>query len=151
MAKLKNKMLEQFFAELRFAPTAQKQKQLAAAEQLLPIIEDPKEYPLEFVCFRITGYHPKAEFTEKFVAGRQLRHDLRIFINTISSQLSLPADEREQKIYTRRQLAQKFSVSKKTIQRWQEKGLPAKVFVFPDGKKRLGFLHSTVDDFGREN
>ena len=151
MAKLKNKMLEQFFAELRFAPRSQKQKQLTSAEKLLGIIEDPKEYPLEFVCFRITGYNPKAVFPEKFVSGLHLRHDLRIFINNLSSQLSLPADEREQKIYTRRQLAEKFSVSTKTIQRWQEKGLPAKVFVFPDGKKRLGFLQSAVDDFVGRN
>jgi len=151
MAKLKNKMLEQFFAELRFAPRSQKQKQLTAAEQLLGIIEDLTEYPLEFVCFRITGYHPKAEFSEKFVSGRQLRHDLRIFINTLSAQLSLPADEWDEKIYTRRQLAEKFSVSTKTIQRWQEKGLSAKVFVFADGKKRLGFLQSAVDDFVGEN
>ena len=151
MAKLKNKMLEQFFAELRFAPRSQKRKQLGAAEQLLGIIEDEKEYPLEFVCFRITGYHPKAEFGEMFVAGRQLRHDLRIFINSLSSQLSLAADQWEEKIYTRRQLAEKFSVSIKTIQRWQEKGLTGKVFVFADGKKRLGFPQSTVDDFAGKN
>jgi RNA polymerase sigma factor (sigma-70 family) len=38
-------------------------------------------------------------------------------------------------------------VTSKTIQRWRRRGLPARRFVFPDGKRRVGFLLSSVERF----
>lgn len=47
-------------------------------------------------------------------------------------------------------LAQRFNVSTKTISRWRDHGLVAQRVVI-DGRKRVGFLASAVEQFVREN
>ncbi|MHC4890643.1 MAG: sigma-70 family RNA polymerase sigma factor, partial [Planctomycetota bacterium] len=42
-------------------------------------------------------------------------------------------------------------VSTKTIHRWRKRGLIARKFIFDDGKKRFGFLKSSVDKFIKTN
>ena len=59
MRKIKNEDLAELLMQVRFAPAKQRQKQLGRAEELLDIIEKDKEYPFEFVCFKITGYRPE--------------------------------------------------------------------------------------------
>src|SRR5690348_13803407 len=44
--------------QVRFAPPARRLEQLARAEKLLAEIEPAKQYPYQFVCFRITDYRP---------------------------------------------------------------------------------------------
>lgn len=151
MAKVKNKILEQLFAELRFAPRRQKASQLKAAKELVRIVDDGKEYPLEFVCLRITGYQLRTASITEPIAGGELGHDLRVFVNTLSRQLALEAWEQGQEVYTVDDLMQRFCVSQRTISRWQKKGLIGCMFVFADGKKRMGFLGSEVDEFCRAN
>ncbi|MHC5061686.1 MAG: sigma-70 family RNA polymerase sigma factor [Planctomycetota bacterium] len=149
--KLKNKTLEQLFAELRFAPRRQKENQLAGAKELLRIVDETKDYPFEFVCLRITGYQWRAASITESIGAGELVHDLRIFINTLSRQLSLAAAEQGQKVYTTGELVERFSVSQRTISRWQKKGLIGCIYVFDDGKKRLGFIDSEVAEFVAAN
>ncbi|MBN1456342.1 MAG: sigma-70 family RNA polymerase sigma factor [Sedimentisphaerales bacterium] len=146
-AKIKNKSIEQLFVELRFAPQSQRQTQLDAAEKLLGIIDSNKEYPYEFVCYKITGYRPKTSLAEEQIKGDELKDDLRVFITRLSGQLELAASEQSEKVFSLSELTDKFSVSEKTISRWRKRGLRARKYLFEDGKKRLGFLASDVDDF----
>jgi len=137
--------------QLRFAPQKQRRKQLDAAEKLFGVVDKNKEYPFEFVCFRITGYHPKGETTQQLIKGDELADDLQIFISKLSGRLAQPTIEQGEKVYTIEELAKVFNVSTKTIHRWRKKGLIARKFIFGDGKKRFGFLQSTVDRFAGEN
>jgi RNA polymerase primary sigma factor len=145
--KIKNKSIEQLFVELRFAPQSQRQTQLDAAEKLLRIIDNNKEYPYEFVCYKITGYRPKTLLAEEQIKGDELKDDLRVFITRLSGQLELAASEQSEKVFSLSELTDKFSVSQKTISRWRKRGLRARKYLFEDGKKRLGFLASDVEDF----
>ena len=133
--------------ELRFTPQKKRQKQLDAAEQLLAIIDKDKEYPFEFVCFRITGFHPKSEAASELVKGDELLEDLRVFVSKLGGRLAPAADKQNQKIYTIEELAKTLNVSTKTVHRWRRRGLTARKYVFGDGLKRLGFLQSTVNEF----
>jgi RNA polymerase primary sigma factor len=151
MKRVKNKILHDLFAELRFAPKEQKQKELAAAEKLLKIVDQSREYPFEFVVFKITDYRPRDDLSGKFIAGADLAHDLRIFINELSSRLKVPADEHSEKVYTTEELAKEFSVSARTIRRWHEKGLIGRMFVFDDGRERMGYPESVVHRFCSQN
>ena len=157
----------QLLMQLRFTPEKKRRKELDAAEKLFAIIDKDKEYPFEFVCFRITGFHPKfvpstgsgqalgkAEGSEaegELIKGDELAEDLRIFISKLSGRLARPAAEQDQKIYTIEQLAQNLGVSTKTIYRWRKQGLLARKYVFDDGVKRFGFLQRTVDKFLKAN
>lgn len=151
MRKITNENLAELLMQLRFAPQKQRQKQLDSAEKLLAIIEKDKQYPFDFVCFKITGYRPKASVGRQLVEGVQLFGDLLIFISKLSGQLDSVVAEQKQKVYTVEELAESLGVSTKTISRWREKGLVARRFVFDDGKKRLGFLQSAVDKFLNAN
>lgn len=133
--------------QLRFTPEKKRRKQLDAAEQLFAIVDKDKEYPFEFVCFRITGFHLKSDIDIPLIKGDELLEDLRIFITKLSGQLAQPVAEQDQKIYTIDELAEAMEVSTKTIYRWRKRGLIARKYVFDDGVKRLGFLQSTVDEF----
>jgi RNA polymerase sigma factor (sigma-70 family) len=151
MRQIKNQNLAQLLMQLRFTPQKKRRKQLDAAEKLLAIIQSDKEYPFEFVCFHITGFHPKALPEQQPIKGDELAEDLRIFIAKLSSQLVLAAALQNQKVYTIEELAASFDVSTKTIHRWRKRGLIARKFIFDDGKKRIGFLQSAVDKFLKEN
>lgn len=151
MRQIKNRNLAQLLAQLRFTPQKHLRKQLDSAEKLLAIIKADKEYPFDFVCFHITGFHPKALPEQQPIKGDELANDLRIFISKLSSQLALAVDEQNQKVYTIEALADSLDVSTKTIHRWRKRGLIARKFIFDDGKKRIGFLQSAVDKFLKEN
>jgi len=152
MRQIKNQNLAQLLAQLHFTPQKHLRKQLDSSEKLLAIIKADKEYPFDFVCFHITGFHPKTPLPEQQpIKGDELAEDLRIFISKLSSQLALAVDEQDQKVYTIEALADSLDVSTKTIHRWRERGLTARKFVFDDGKKRLGFLQSAIDKFLNDN
>lgn len=147
MRRIQNQNLAQLLMQLRFTPQNQRQKQLDSAEKLLAIIDKDKEYPFEFVCFRITGFHPKGMAELPLIKGDSLAEDLRIFISKLSGRLARPVTEQNQKVYTIEELAATLGVSTKTIHRWRKRDLIARKFIFDDGKKRFGFLQSTVDKF----
>lgn len=151
MPKIKNKNLNDFFSELRFTPKRQKLKQLLASKELLDITDPEKKYPLEFICYRITDYRPKTDFSRIVIPGKELIEDLRSIIITLSNQVEMPVADYCQKVYPTLQLAEKFSVSTKTIQRWRNKGLLGWTFVFPDGKKRIGMPQTCIDKFVENN
>jgi RNA polymerase sigma factor (sigma-70 family) len=152
MRQIKNQNLAQLLVQLRFTPQKHLRKQLDAAEELLSLIKPDKEYPFDFVCFHITGFHPKEALPEQSPEkGNELADDLRLFIAKLSGQLGLACDEQNQKVYTIEALADFLDVSTKTINRWRKRGLVARKFVFGDGKKRLGFLQSAVDKFLKDN
>lgn len=139
--------MAQLLMQLRFTPEKKRRKQLDAAEKLVAIIDKDKEYPYEFVCFRITGFQPKSVIESELIKGDELLEDLRIFISKLSGKLALPVTEQSQKIYSVEKLAKNIGVSAKTIYRWRKQGLVARKYIFDDGKRRLGFLQSTVDEF----
>lgn len=151
MRKIRNEYLAQLLMQLKFLPQRQRLKQLAEAEKLISIIDAEKDYPFEFICFKITGYRPKSGGKEILISGAELADDLHIFISSLSGQVAQLVSEQNQNVFTCQSLADDFGVSTKTIDRWRKRGLIAKKFIFDDGKKRLGFLQSTVDAFAEKN
>ena len=145
--------------QVRFAPPVKRLRQVENAEQLLDIIEkdkpfdkaQDKEYPFEFVCFRITGFRPNEDAGRRLIKGDELMDDLRVFIWKLSGQVAAPARQQSEEVYTTKQLAKKLRVSTKTIDRWRKRGLRVRKYVFEDKRKRLGFLQSVVDKFLGEN
>ena len=151
MRKIKSYSLAQLLMQLRFTPEKKRRGQLDAAEELFKIIDKDKEYPFDFVCFRITGFHLKSAEDSEIIKGDELLEDLRVFIAKLSGKLARPVTEQQQKIYTITELAQSLGITTKTIYRWRKHGLIARKYVFDDGNKRFGFLQSTVDEFVKEH
>ncbi len=131
--------------QVRYAPRERKLEQMEAAEKLWSELEPTRRYSFEYVCFRVTGYRPEA-MPPATLSGEEARHDLLLLIEDLSDSADLKPEEMSEPVYTIDQLAEMFHVSSKTISRWRQQGLVSRRFVF-DGRKRVGFLQSSVDRF----
>jgi RNA polymerase primary sigma factor len=151
MRKMKCHNLAQLLMQLRFTPETKRRAQLEAAEKLYRLIEPERQYPYDFVGFHITGFHPKSGLEQDLIPGRDLLDDLQIFIAKLSGKLATAVTQEAEKVYTIEELAARFNVSTKTIDRWRKRGLLARKFIFADGGHRLGFLESAVEQFTSEN
>lgn len=135
--------------QIRFAPRVKKLQQVEAAERLISEVDPQRDYPYDYVCFRVTGYRPDAAEPTK-IAGGDLLHDLRLFVEDLSDSADMAAENIGEQVLTVEELAKQFNVSTKTISRWRELGLVSRRLVF-DGRKRVGFLRSSVDRFVKNN
>jgi len=135
--------------QIRFTPTDQKLQQLDAAERLIAEVDPQKVYTYEYVCFRITGFRPTS-FARTEISGEDLLHDLHLFVEDLSDATDQRVENIGEQVLTVEELAKHFNVSTKTISRWRELGLVSRRLVF-DGRKRVGFLRSSVDRFVKNN
>ncbi len=135
--------------QVRFAPRERKLEQVNRAELLLGELEAARTYTYEYLCFRITSYRPES-YPDLRLKGREASHDLRLFVEDVSDAADVPAESAGEPVLTVDELSRQFKVSTKTISRWRRQGLVSRRFVF-DGRKRVGFLESSVQRFVRNN
>lgn len=135
--------------QVRFAPRTKRLEQAERAERLLSELDAKREYPYEFIFFRVTDYRP-TESVRRVISGADAAHDLRLFVEDVSDSLDLRVEEASEPVHTVEDLSRMFNVSTKTISRWRDQGLVSRRFVC-EGRKRVGFLHSSVERFVSKN
>jgi RNA polymerase primary sigma factor len=135
--------------QVRFAPREKKLEQVAQAEKLLGELDPNRTYTYEYVCYRITNFRPEAVPPQR-IPGKEACHDLRLFVEDVSDSADVPVETAGQRVLTVEELAREFNVSTKTISRWRRLGLVSRRFVV-DGRKRVGFLQSSVERFVERN
>ena len=150
MRKYQNKSLEKLSAELMAGLARLKKQYIDSVEELLRLLEDSQEYPFDFVLYRITGYGGgTGEVAPESLPGTSLRQDLLQLILDVCDSADLHTSDYEEDIQDTEQLAELNNVSTKTIQRWRKGGLPARRLIFPDGKRRVCFLATSVQWFAK--
>jgi RNA polymerase primary sigma factor len=148
MRQYANKLMGELAAELAAGLRRLRRGYVDAAEALLKLIDPEREYPYEFVVYRLTGYRGRrSEAASESVRGAVLRADLLRMMLDVCESLPLRASTYNEPVHDTASLARRFQVSTKTIQRWRRRGLPARRLVFPDGKRRIAFLESSVQWF----
>ena len=135
--------------QVRFAPREKKLEQINRAEKLLCELEPVRTYTTEYLFYRITEFRSESLPNQK-LTGADACHDLRLFVEDVSDSADLPAADAGEKVLTVDELSHLFNVSTKTVARWRQQGLVSRRFVF-DGRKRVGFLQSSVDRFVNHN
>src|SRR5262249_26976427 len=120
--------------QVRFAPPARRQEQAARARKLLAELDPARQYPYQFVCFRVTDYRPDAH-PDLLIDGADLAHDLAEMVRLL-----------DDPVVTLDELSRRLNVSTKTIRRWRKHGLEGKRDG-RDSKRQLVFKQSVVDDF----
>lgn len=135
--------------QVRFAPRGKRIEQADRAEKLLAEIDGKRSYPYDFLFYRITEVRPE-DTARQVISGEDAAHDLRLFVEDITDSLNLRLEEVREPVHTVEELSKMFNVSTKTIARWRDHGLVSRRFV-SDGRKRLGFLHSSVERFVSKN
>jgi len=132
--------------QVRFAPPARRLQQLARAERLLTDVDPHKEYPYQFVCFRITEFRPDA-YPDLLVPGQELIHDLGALIVELARSLpAIPVESVAEPVLTLEEMSRKLNVTTKTINRWRKRGLIG-IPVLCNGRRQVGFLPSLTDPF----
>ncbi len=135
--------------QIRFAPRNKKVEQISRAERLLDELETKRTYTYEYLCYRITDYRPDSP-TPIRISGTDACHDLRLFVEDVSDAAQLRAESAGEPVLTVDELSRFFNVSTKTVARWRQHGLISRRFLF-DGRKRIGFLQSSIDRFVHKN
>jgi RNA polymerase sigma factor (sigma-70 family) len=132
--------------QVRFAPPARRQEQVARAEKLLAELDPQRVYPYQFVCYRLTDYRADAH-PDLLIPGSDLAHDLGLFIHRVERSLPpLPVELAAEPMLTLEEVSKQFNVSTKTVSRWRLQGLVARR-VIRGGRKQLGFPKSAVEGF----
>ena len=135
--------------QVRFAPCEKQIEQADSAEKLLNELDPKRTYTCKYVCHRVTNNGYESDPDLKFT-GKEARHDLRLFVEDLSDAARVPASAAGERVLTVDELARQFRVSTKTVSRWRRQGLVSRRFLF-DGRKRVGFLQSSVDRFVAQN
>ncbi len=135
--------------QVKYAPRGKRLEQAERAERLLSELDLSREYPYEFIYYRVTDFRPE-ENSRKLIRGEDAVHDLRLFVEDVTESLDLQADEIKEPVHTVEELSRMFNVSTKTIGRWRDQGLVSRRIV-TQGRKKVGFLHSSVERFVARN
>lgn len=151
MAQYHHKQMAELAHQMQLSPVRLRLKQFEAAEYLIELLEDQKDYPYDFVCHHLTGYRPKSTQPYKSMPGSSLTEDLVQLIEDLSSATVLPAGAMRTACWTTEELAQRLGVSTKTICRWRRKGLPGRKLRYPDGTVRTAFLERSIRRFVSRN
>jgi len=146
--KYVNKAMGELAAELTAGLLRLRKGYVDAAEALLQIIKPGRQYPYEFAVYRITGYRgERIRPASEPLDGEELARDLQTLMLDLCDSFALRTEDYPEPCYDSDSLARRFNVSAKTIQRWRSRGLPARRLIFPDGKRRIAFLASSVQWF----
>ncbi len=151
MGSFRNPVLKQLTdQQVRFAPPARRMEQLSRAEKLLAEIEPGRQYPYQYVCFRITEYRPDL-YPDLLIDGPELQHDLYLFVAELARSLPpVPVETVDEPVLTLVQMSRQLNVSTKTINRWRHRGLIG-VPVLCNGRRQVGFLPSLIGPFLKAN
>src|SRR5262249_20998813 len=119
---------------------------LANAEKLLAEIEPERDYPYQYICYRITDFRPDS-YPDLLISGVDLDHDLRPFVKALNQCTPALAEETvAEPVLTLDEISKQLNVSTKTIRRWRKRGLVG-VRVVRNGRRQVGFVQSVVDRF----
>src|SRR5580765_4657883 len=146
MANYKNPAIRQLKEQqVRYAPRDARLEQIEKAERLLEELDLAREYRYQDLCQKITTYKPEM-YPDLVVTGQEAAHDLRLFIEDLSDSADIKAEASDEHVLTVEDVSRQFKVSTKTVDRWRNRGLVSRRFMFGN-RKRIGFLKSSIDRF----
>src|SRR5437763_7945923 len=97
--------------QVRFAPPARRLQQLARAEKLLAELDLTRQYPYQFVCFRVTDFRPDS-YPDMLIDGPDLEHDLCQMIEALArSSPAVPVEAVPEPVLTLDQISKRLNVS----------------------------------------
>ena len=115
------KPLDGLTRELLFSPPDKRIQQIRRIEQLHDQLDAKKNYPLDFIFYRITSYRREGK-DAVMLPGDAVLPDLRLMIDTLSRSVRLTVTK-DEAVETVEALAQRLNVSTKTIGRWRKMGM----------------------------
>lgn len=121
MTSLRVSALADLARQLRFIPAATARRHLLRAEALIPEIDAERNYPEDWVGWKITGY--RAEIDQpSIITGSALLGDLPGLIERLSAAAHLTLDEHPGWLTTA-DLGSRWNLTRRTLERYRRLGL----------------------------
>lgn len=136
LSRVRHEALRAVVAQLRYAGREALLRDVDRAEALAAEIDESLEYPVEWIVFRLTGYRPEGG-EAALVSGAALLADLSALVEHLCHAAGLREEEAGPEACTLEELAERWSVSVKTLGRWRRRGLIARRVVGEGGAVRL--------------
>jgi len=149
MARFNIEKISELARQLGLSPCRVRRRQLDRLEALVLEIDPGRFYPLDFIYYRITGFRP-TESELSACAGYLLLGDLATLLGLLSRDCPVPVPPAEE-VYSSDELARMLGVSRRTLRRWRQRGLAARAYIFPDGRRRMGVRRAALDRFTELN
>ena len=131
--------------QIKYAPRDVQLTQISRAERLMDELNPAGTYRYPELCEKITTFRGEM-YPDLVVSGAEAVHDLRCFVEDLSENADISADNAGEEVWTVEDVSKRFNVSSKTVSRWRDRGLVSRRFRF-GGRKRVGFLRSSVERF----
>ena len=150
MARYHNPAMAQLSRQqVRFAPRGVRLSQIERAERFVDRLHEDRSYAYGDVCEEVTGYRSD-QYPDLVLTGREAIRDLRCLVEDLSDSLDQEPTDMAEPVLSLLEVAERYGVSTKTVDRWRDRGLVSRRFLVK-GRKRVGFLQSTVDRFARRH
>ncbi len=146
LSKARTPCIARLARELGFASKPTLIRHLDRIDELAPQIEPDLVYPEDWVVFRVTGYRPNIN-TADIVPGDALRGDLSALAESISESAGLTPDDLRAPVLKINDLCERWSVSRKTIERYRRLGLIARRLDLGKGRRSVVFKVAAVEWF----
>ena len=146
VSKARTPCIAQLARELGYASKPTLVRHLQRIDELGPQIDPELVYPQDWVIFRVTSYRPDINDPD-MVPGDALRGDLSALAETISEAAGLTPEDVSGAVLTIDDLAERWSVSRKTIERYRRLGLIARRLDLGKGRRSIVFRVETVEWF----
>ena len=145
LPRLTVEAIEDLAKQLRFAPKHALLRDLARTESLVEDIDPKRDYPEDFVIFRVTGYRQDIA-NPAMITGQTLLGELASLAEHLSSAAKIQIDEVTGAMAPE-DLCSRWSVSRKTLERYRKKGLLSRRVVGASGRPRVVFTQEAVSSF----
>lgn len=139
------KPLDELSRQLVFSPPDKRTIQVRRIETLHDQIDAGKNYPLDFLYYRITGYRREGR-DSVVLAGQAILPDLRLMIDALSRSVRIPIDDARDPAETVKQLADRLGVSTKTVSRWRAAAMRWRWVAPKDGGRKVVVIPRAASD-----
>jgi RNA polymerase primary sigma factor len=149
--KTRFRVLGNLILQLRFGAPETLLEQSYRAERLIRLINPDKQYPYDFICYKLTDYKPKEIPDSPLIDGADLIADLAMFISQVTRGCPvLPNMLPERGILIERLMAEN-EISARSMERWIARGLVQRTIIRPEGGLGQIVLESTWQWFIEKN
>lgn len=147
LARCKIAALADLAEQLRYASKAALVRQIEAAERLVSGLEPKERYPGDWIVFKITGHRPSNLSPADPHTGTAVLSDLSAFVERLCESAELAIDDMPAGSIDADTLAERWNVSRKTVDRARRKGLIARRVRNDRGRAMLVFTGESVASY----
>lgn len=142
--------LAELARQLRFAPPAAARRHVERCEALADRLDESGVYPEDWVAVQITGFRPSVA-EPALLRGADVLRDLGSLVARLSVAARWPAPRESDGWLTPSQLAARWGVSRRTLERWRPLGLWSRRVVGEGGRAWAAYAPKVVERFERRH